>query len=257
MLMKKFEMLNVICQDCELTAKEKLVAQYFVYKSNKSGSCYPCVDKIAEDCSVSRRTVQRATKKLVEKEYIIKEKRFKFNKQTSNLYSFNILLLEQMQREKEILQEGDNKVEKADSTVLTMEVIELEELLNMENTYTIIEAGQEVLEDKEQGVIDLDDLIMSGRQEEYSIEFVQEEVPFKEPDVLEEKEEATLEAVKTVQQGSRNLFFSVSLLVWFICILEERDIKPGKEELEVTFTLIMENHNSKASRKIMGAFFPP
>lgn len=255
--MKKFEMLNIITRDCELTAKEKLVAQYFVYKSNKSGACYPSVDKIAEDCSVSRRTVQRATKKLAEKEYIIKEKRFKFNKQTSNLYSFNILLLEQMQREKKFVQEEDNQEGKADSTVLAMEVIELEELFNMENTYATIEEDQEVLEDKEQGVIDLDDLIMSGRQEEYSIEFVQEEVPFKEPDVLEEKEEATLEAAKTVQQGSRNLFFSVSLLVWFICILEERDIKPGKEELEVTFTLIMENYNCGASKNIMGAFFPP
>ena len=93
--MKKFEMLNIICQDCDLTAKEKLVAQYFVYKSNKSGACYPCVSVIAEQCSVSRRTVQRATKKLAEKGYIIIEKRFKCGgKQTSNFYSFNILLLE-------------------------------------------------------------------------------------------------------------------------------------------------------------------
>ena len=250
-------MLNIITRDCELTAKEKLVAQYFVYKSNKSGACYPSVDKIAEDCSVSRRTVQRATKKLAEKEYIIKENRFKFNKQTSNLYSFNLLLLEQMQREKEIVQEEDNQEEKADSTVLAMEVIEFEELLNMDNTYAIIEEDQEVLEDNEQSAIDLDDLIMSERMDEYSLEFVHEEVPFEDPNVLEEKEEATLRAINMLQQGSTNLFFSVSLQVWFICILEGRDIKPGKEQLEVKFNLIMVNYNCRASRKIMGAFFPP
>ena len=88
-------------------------------------------------------------------------------------------------------------------------------------------------------------------------ENINEQDTIKESDVLEEKEEATLEAVKTVQQGSRNLFFYVSLLVWFICILEQRDIKSGKEKLEVTFTLIMENYNCGASKNIMGAFFPP
>ncbi|SES65533.1 helix-turn-helix domain-containing protein [[Clostridium] polysaccharolyticum] len=233
--MRKFEMLNVICKDCELTAKEKLVAQYFVYKSNKSGACYPCVNKIAEDCSVSRRTVQRATKKLAEKEYIIKEERFKFGKQTSNLYTFNTLLFENiMQREKEI--ELESRQEKANSTVVAMEVIELEELLNIENTDTIIEADQES--------IDLDDLIMSGTQEEDSIECAQEEVPFKEPN--------------QEQINKEEIFFSVSLLAWFICILDGRDIQPGKGGQDNLITI--GNHNSIssiASRKIMGAFFPP
>lgn len=89
MAVKKFKMLNLICENCTLTSKEKLVAQYFVYKSNKAGECYPSVATISKHCGVSQRTVQRATKKLQEKNYIIIEKRYYKGRQSSNQYSLN------------------------------------------------------------------------------------------------------------------------------------------------------------------------
>jgi DNA-binding transcriptional regulator YhcF (GntR family) len=84
--MKKFEMLNIICNNCNLTSKEKLVAHYFVYRSNQVGICYPAVNTIANHCGVSERTIQRATKKLQERGYIIISKRDIKGRQTSNEY---------------------------------------------------------------------------------------------------------------------------------------------------------------------------
>ena len=89
-VMKKFEILNAIYANCSLSSKEILVVQYFVYKSNQKGICYPSVNTIAKECGVSERTVQRATKKLQEKGYIIIEKRTANGKQTSNEYSLAI-----------------------------------------------------------------------------------------------------------------------------------------------------------------------
>lgn len=44
--MKNFEMLNIICNNCNLTSKEKMVAYYFVYRSNQEGICYPAVNNM-------------------------------------------------------------------------------------------------------------------------------------------------------------------------------------------------------------------
>lgn len=79
---------------------------------------------IAQECSVSCRTVQRATKKIVEKNYIIKEECFEYGKQKSNLYSFNTLLLLEMQNAKE--EESSTSVQD-----IKMEVIEFSELLEV------------------------------------------------------------------------------------------------------------------------------
>ncbi len=89
MAMKKFKMLNLICDNCALSSKEKLIAQYFIYKSNKSGECYPSVETISKHCGVSVRTVQRATKKLQERNYITIDKRYYKGRQSSNQYSLN------------------------------------------------------------------------------------------------------------------------------------------------------------------------
>ncbi|WOO35797.1 helix-turn-helix domain-containing protein [Anaerocolumna sp. AGMB13020] len=89
MAMKKFKILNLICENCDLSSKEKLVAQYFVYKSNKSGECYPSVETISKHCGVSVRTVQRATKKLQEKNFITIDKRYYKGRQSSNQYTLN------------------------------------------------------------------------------------------------------------------------------------------------------------------------
>lgn len=246
-IMKKFEMLNVICKDCELTAKEKLVAQYFVYKSNQAGACYPCVDKIAEHCSVSRRTVQRATKKLAEKEYIIKEKRFKLGRQTSNLYSFNTLLLVEMQREKEYGEEREIHIQNEQ-----MEVVEFEELLQIKEIDCETVSKEEILEEQYEEALDLDDLAASSMESDLTWEndFV---MPF-----VDELAEVPDEETK-----QKTIYYSVLMKVFYsMCACS------GKAEARSVAMIVVDKvicgnvvylmrWKNRASIKIMGAFFPP
>lgn len=122
MAMKKFKMLNLICESCTLTSKEKLVAQYFIYKSNKKGECYPSVETIANHCGVSERTVQRATKKLQEKYYISIEIRYYKGRQSSNEYRLNTMLIDEMGEE-------CNECGASKGIALDMEIINLEDVL--------------------------------------------------------------------------------------------------------------------------------
>lgn len=244
-------MLNIITKDCELTAKEKLVAQYFVYKSNKSGACYPCVATIAEECSVSRRTVQRATKKLAEKEYIIKEERFKLGKQTSNLYSFNILILDEMEVKEE---ESKSFVQEEQ-----MEVIELSDLLQVQENEEYFEPVPEEFihdeQDEDEG-IDLDELASLSMEELYENDYITS-MPddsiahyefAKKPGLLELEKENRKQAI----QG--NISFSV--IMYVVIFLHERTTVPDQILIHVTLLTIIQQH-CIASRKIMGAFFPP
>ncbi|BCJ93573.1 hypothetical protein acsn021_11420 [Anaerocolumna cellulosilytica] len=125
MAMKKFKMLNLICESCALSSKEKLVAHYFVYKSNRIGECYPAVGTIAKHCGVSERTVQRATKKLQEQDYITIEKRYFKGRQSSNEYKLNTLLLDVEQAENLQKESMDTNADANN----TMETVFLEELL--------------------------------------------------------------------------------------------------------------------------------
>ena len=284
--MKKFEMLNIIAKDCELTAKEKLVAQYFVYKSNKAGACYPCVDKIAEQCSVSRRTVQRATKKLCEKGYILIEKRFKFGKQTSNLYSFNILLLEEIERIQEEEKTEDKAIEPE------MEVIDFEELLFQEQEVDqdnqmvqnkTVEPEMEVIDFDEIRIhetdarhghefeeIDLDDLVADSVNDDYVWEEVYDN-PFEDIQDVEKQRihsESEVEQLnnidklemQTANQESICVSVTINVLNYVIkcCEMEGEQysgfmlnsIESEKEELQL-------ESSNEASNNIMGAFFPP
>lgn len=128
--MKKFKMLNYICASCELSSKEKLVAQYFIYKSNKSGECYPAVNSIARNCGVSERTIQRATKKLQQEGFITIEHRYVEGKQTSNLYKINMLLIEEIEREKECESEEKSNNIKAEANPFVSE-INLEDVISL------------------------------------------------------------------------------------------------------------------------------
>ncbi|BCN29549.1 helix-turn-helix domain-containing protein [Anaeromicropila herbilytica] len=130
MSMKKFKMLNIICASCDLSSKEKLVAQYFIYKSNKSGECYPSVYTIARACGASERTIQRATKKLQEKGFISIIERYVEGKQTSNQYCLNTLLIAELEREKEVEKENKAIVEK--ESKFEDVVIEYEDLFEVE-----------------------------------------------------------------------------------------------------------------------------
>jgi len=245
--MKKFEMLNIITKDCELTAKEKLVAQYFVYKSNKEGACYPCVDKIAEECSVSRRTVQRATSKLVEKEYIIKEKRFKFGKQTSNLYSFNTLLLLEKEEDNSNFEQN-----------MEIEVIELSALLEgQQDEFELVDEYPEVFIPEEEEGIDLDELVASSMEDTNEDEYVASMLAdsilhndefSKEPGSLEPEE-------KDRKQGE--ISFSVIMYAVVFVIGKIRTNYGTREKLMQVTLATIEQQQCMASKKIMGAFFPP
>jgi DNA-binding transcriptional regulator YhcF (GntR family) len=139
-MLKKFEILNTIYDNCSLSAKEILVAQYFVYKSNTQGRCYPSVHTIAEECCVSERTVQRATKKLQEKGYINIIKRMLNGKQSSNEYKIienSVMDEEELCRSEikdEILENG-NTVE---MTVISLDdILEVSSDIEWENRHIV------------------------------------------------------------------------------------------------------------------------
>jgi DNA-binding transcriptional regulator YhcF (GntR family) len=130
-MMKKFELLNMIYENCSLSSKEILVAQYFVYKSNAQGKCYPAVNTIAEECCVSERTVQRATKKLQEKGYISIIKRMLKGKQATNEY--RIIENPVEQREDQIITDIISESKNTEDVLFPMAIILLDEILG-ENT---------------------------------------------------------------------------------------------------------------------------
>lgn len=143
MTMQKFKMLNLICENCTLTSKEKLVAQYFVYKSNKTGECYPSVETISKHCGVSQRTVQRATKKLQEKNYIFIDKRYYKGRQSSNQYSLNTTM--SLENDREIQEANVIESEKKEE----IEVITLIDILSVNDTIEI-RAEDEIIEDNQE-----------------------------------------------------------------------------------------------------------
>ena len=61
------------------------VWQYLKYRSNKKGCCFPSVRRIGLDLRMSRSTVQRALRDLINAGYLQREFRFRdYGGQTSN-----------------------------------------------------------------------------------------------------------------------------------------------------------------------------
>lgn len=131
--MKKFELLNIITESCELSMKEKMVAHYFIYKSNRNGICYPSVETISKACGASERTIQRATRKLQEKGFIIITKRYANGKQTSNEYKINSLLIEEYNRNTEIETKEPEAMEELYTVTSIEEIIQDFKEKNKEN----------------------------------------------------------------------------------------------------------------------------
>lgn len=169
--MKKFKMLNLICDSCELTSKEKLVAHYFIYKSNKKGECYPAVSTIASKCGVSERTIQRATKKLEEEGFITIIKRFFNGKQSSNEYKLNTLLIDELERNKDIENEMKQVSSQDDRVDIEIPFINfVDELSNVEENNNV--DTPEIMQSRinkidvnyfEYDYDELDDLITTGQ----------------------------------------------------------------------------------------------
>ncbi len=254
--MKKFEMLNIICNNCELTAKEKLVAHYFVYKSNRSGACYPAVQTIAEQCGVSRRTIQRATKKLQERGYINIEKRYNMGKQTSNLYAFNILLLEEIKREKETVREEEEQQEEKVSG--DMESIEFDELFQKEDNQVSVE--QE---------IDLDEMAAMSVEETQEEWMEADAVPFEEPEELHSGQENQKNSVQShsraqvIKNVCAKSSIPVSLVKHFlqhkirIVRFIRKSFRSCHRRRQRKIYLADQQTVIEASIMVMGAFFPP
>ena len=154
MAMKKFEILNKICNNCKLTSKEKLVAYYFVYKSNQNGICYPSVNTIANHCGVSERTIQRATKKLQEPGYLNINKRDINGKQTSNTYKL-ILVDDNKPQEPE----ATLSIESVNTTkAIKMKVVALEDILMVNEKQELqIHAVQSTVHADSTSIADKDD----------------------------------------------------------------------------------------------------
>ncbi len=77
-----------IYADNFLPHRAKAVYMYLKDRSNKDGSCWPGIKRIALELQVSKSTVKRALSDLEKRGYIQREHRFRDNgSYTSNLYT--------------------------------------------------------------------------------------------------------------------------------------------------------------------------
>ena len=157
---KKFEILNTIYKNCSLSSKEILVAQYFIYRSNTQGICYPAVETIAEECGVSKRTVQRATKKLQERGYIIISKRTIKGKQSSNLYQ--IMDTPSEERDMNIL---EDIVDEDKKDAFAMTVVSLDDILSAEPEWEEIQKHDTPFTEKEINICNDDSEILVNAED--------------------------------------------------------------------------------------------
>lgn len=79
---------KTIYSNADLPARARLVYMYLQDRANKDGTCWPAVKTIARDLKLSRSTVKRALRDLVDAGYLNKQYRFRKNGSfTSNLYT--------------------------------------------------------------------------------------------------------------------------------------------------------------------------
>lgn len=67
-----FDALEAIYSPNDLSALEKTVLTYFAKRADREGECFPSLTRIAEDCAISRRHVQRLVATLVAKGWLVK-----------------------------------------------------------------------------------------------------------------------------------------------------------------------------------------
>ena len=76
-----------IYADDLLPHRAKTVYMYLQDRSNKDGTCWPGITRMAKELNLSRTTVKRALRDLVEAGYVEKVRRYRENgSDTSNLY---------------------------------------------------------------------------------------------------------------------------------------------------------------------------
>jgi AraC-like DNA-binding protein len=70
----------------KLPTHEKFVLIMLSNYADEHGKCWPSIETLCNETGMSRPTVKRALRKLVERKLLIKAKRVKGHLQTSNLY---------------------------------------------------------------------------------------------------------------------------------------------------------------------------
>jgi DNA-binding MarR family transcriptional regulator len=71
----------------ELPHRDKAIYMYLKDRSNRSGECWPGINTIAADLGLSRSTVKRAIRDLIQRGLLKKEPRYRENgSNSSNLY---------------------------------------------------------------------------------------------------------------------------------------------------------------------------
>ncbi len=73
--MNKGEIINLVYKS-DLSKRAMLVILYLVNRADSNMTCFPSVTRIAQDCSISTRTVQRAINDLIDAGFLKRESRF-------------------------------------------------------------------------------------------------------------------------------------------------------------------------------------
>ena len=88
--MNKSEIINRVYM-ANLSKRAMLVILYLINRADKKMTCFPSVNRIAIDCSVSERTVQRALNDLEESGFLSRESRYhELGGQRSNIFHIKI-----------------------------------------------------------------------------------------------------------------------------------------------------------------------
>lgn len=110
--MNKGEIINLVYKS-DLSKRAMLVILYLINRADYNMTCFPSVKRIAQDCSISPRTVQRALNDIIDAGFLKRESRFhEKGGQRSNYYT--ILKGEVKIREENLFQDeiirDDNEI---------------------------------------------------------------------------------------------------------------------------------------------------
>lgn len=73
--MNKGEIINLVYKS-DLSKRAMLVILYLINRADANMTCFPSVKRIAQDCSISPRIVQRALNDIIEAGFLKRESRF-------------------------------------------------------------------------------------------------------------------------------------------------------------------------------------
>ena len=75
----------------KLDAQSQVLFMWLCSFTDDKGQCYPSVNRLAECCGLSRKTIIDRVKILIDKGFLTKTERFSENSQQSNLYQIHLL----------------------------------------------------------------------------------------------------------------------------------------------------------------------